>query len=133
MNTVNYKRFYSELGKLLYAVTEVDGVIAPKEKEALYAIVRKELAPAEQHTDEFGTNAAFYAETEFDFMDENSVDGETALQSFLDFIDAHPKLIDQPMRNSCLRIAEKLADAYHKTNKKELELLRTLKQKLSAH
>ncbi len=51
-----YKKFYSELGKLLYAVAEIDGIITNKEKKALLEIVKKELVPADNHIDKFGTS-----------------------------------------------------------------------------
>ena len=71
-----YKNFYSELGKLLYAVADIDGVITQAEKKALHEIVKKELVPAEKHTDEFGTDAAYYAEIEFEYLDEEQMDAE---------------------------------------------------------
>ena len=37
-----YREFYSELGKLLYAVADIDGVITEKEKKKLKEIVKKE-------------------------------------------------------------------------------------------
>lgn len=132
MNKIDYKRFYSELGKLLYAVANVDKAITPEEKDALHKMVRTELVPAEKNTDEFGTDAAHYTEIEFEFLDEEIIDSETALQSFIDYIEDHQKLIDKPMRDTCLRLAEKLASAYKGTNKKEQELLETLKDKLKS-
>lgn len=128
MNTIDYKKFYSELGKLLYAVADIDHIISQSEKKALYKMVRDELVPAEKHTDEFGTDTAFYAEIEFDFLDNEVTDSETALQSFVDYIEDHQRLIDQPMRNACFRMAEKLAKDYYGKNQKERELLDKLKK-----
>jgi hypothetical protein len=105
MNKLDYKRFYSELGKLLYAVADVDKVITPEEKKELQEMVRNELVPAEKHTDEFGTSAAHYAEIEFDFLEEQIIDSQTALQSFLDYVDDHPQRL-HPARAApctCLR------------------------------
>lgn len=132
MNAIDYKRFYSELGKLLYAVADVDKVINQNEKKALYEMVRNQLVPAEKHTDSFGTDAAWYTEIEFDYLDEAIIDSETAFESFIEFIEEHRRLIDEPMRKMCIRLAEKLADAYYGTNKKEHELLAKLKRKLTA-
>lgn len=61
------RMFYAQLGKLLYAAANTDGVISHKEKEALEQIVRKELLPEEAQKDEFGTNIAYYTDFEFDF------------------------------------------------------------------
>lgn len=130
MNKLDYKKFYSELGKLLYAVADVDQVISQSEKTALYTMVRNELAPAEKHTDEFDTDTAFYAEIEFDFLDDSIIDSETALQSFLDYIEDHQRIINQPMRDACFRLAEKLAKDYYGKSDKERQLLDKLKNKL---
>lgn len=132
MNTIDYKHFYAELGKLLYALADVDKVITPKEKQLIYELLRKELVPAEKHRDEFGTDVAYYASFEIDILDDQVADGETALQSFIGFIDTHRTLIDQRMRNTCLLLANQLAAAYYGTNKKEQQLLDTLKKKLQA-
>ena len=126
MNTPDYKKFYSELGKLLYAMADIDHVISPAEKKALEKIIRDELVPAEKHTDESGTDAAFYTAIEFDFLDETIADSETALGSFLDYVEEHPHLVNQQMRNLSFRVAEKLAAAYYGKNKKENEMLKLL-------
>lgn len=132
MNKIDYKRFYSELGKLLYAVADVDKVITPEEKKALQEMVRNELVPAEKHTDEFGTSVAHYAEIEFDFLDEQIIDSRTALQSFLDYVDDHRRLLSEPMRKGCIQLAQRLAHAYEGRSKKEQELLVLIKTKLTA-
>lgn len=131
MNTIDYKRFYSELGKLLYAVADIDKVITPEEKKALYELVRKELVPAESHTDVFGTDAAYYTEIEFDYLDDAIIDSETAFQSFIDFVEDHRRLMDEAMRKMCIRLAERLAEAYAGKNKKEQQLLTVLRRKLT--
>ncbi|HLG35429.1 MAG TPA: hypothetical protein VI757_11160 [Bacteroidia bacterium] len=125
-----YTEFYSALGKLLYAVADVDGTITQKEKKALREIVRNELAPAEKHTDFFGTDAAYYAETEFDFLEEGQADSETAFNSFIDFVEEHHTAFDERMKKVCLHVANELATAYKKKNKKEDILIGKLKQKL---
>jgi hypothetical protein len=125
-----YKDFYSELGKLLYAVADIDGVITQEEKIALQKIVKKELVPAESHKDEFGTDAAWYAQIEFDYLDEEISDAEAAFNSFIDFVEEHHTAFDEKMKKVCIHVAQELADAYHKTNKKEKALIGELKDKL---
>ena len=125
-----YSEFYSEVGKLLYAIADIDGFISPQEKKKLQEIVRRELVPIEKHGDEYGTDAAFYAETEFNILDENSSDPETAFESFIDFVDEHHTAFDEKMKNVCIRVAKELAYAYRGTNKKEKMLIDKLKEKL---
>lgn len=126
-----YKKFYSELGKLLYAVADIDGVITSKEKEVLQNMVKKDLAPAEKHTDEAGTSTSFYTEIEFDFLDEQISDPDEAFQSFIDFVEEHSAAFDERLMKASFRLAETLAHAYHGTNKKERELIERLKHKLN--
>lgn len=125
-----YEKFYSELGKLLYAIADIDHVITPQEKKVLQDIVKKELVPAEQHTDQFGTDAAYFTEIEFDFLDEEISDSEAAFESFIDFIDEHHTAFDENLKKVSLHITKELANAYGGTNKKEKKLIDALKQKL---
>jgi hypothetical protein len=125
-----YKQFYSELGKLLYAIADIDGVITPQEKKVLQNSVQKELVAHEQHVDEFGTDAAYYAEIEFDFLDEQIADAESAFESFIGFIENHHTALDKNIINACKHIAKELAKAYRGTNKKEKILIEKLKHTL---
>lgn len=125
-----YKEFYSEFGKLLYSVVDIDGVINKKEKQALKDIVKNELVPTERHTDAFGTNAAFYSEMEFDFLDEEICDAEAAFESFIDFVEDHHTAFDEGMKKVCLHLVKRLSAAYMGTNKKEKVLIEKLRRKL---
>lgn len=125
-----YEKFYSELGKLLYAVADIDGVITPEEKKVLQDIVKKELVPTEQHVDGFGTDAAYLTEVEFDFLDEEIADAEAAFESFIDFVEEHHTAFDGNLKKVSLHIAKELANAYRGTNKKEKQLIDELKHTL---
>lgn len=125
-----YKKFYSELGKLLYAIADIDHVITPQEKRVLQNIVQKELAPVEQHQDSFGADVAYFTEIEFDFLDEQIADAESAFESFIDFIEDHHTAFDSNLKKVSLHIAKELANAYKGTNRKEKKLIEILRQKL---
>lgn len=133
MNTTDYRNFYSELGNLLYAAADIDQVISQSGKKVFYKTFHNEPVPAETPKDGFGVATAFYAEIEFDFLDNAIIDCETKLQSFIDYIDDQKQLIDQRMRNACFRLAEKLAQNYYEKNEKERELLDKLENKLYNH
>ena len=126
-----YKEFYSELGKLLYAVADVDKVITRQEKNELHKIVKEELVPLEKHTDEFGTDAAYYSEIEFDFSDEQIVDSDAAFNSFIDFITEHQTAFDEKLKKLCIHVVEKIASSYKGKNKKEKAIIKKLKDKLN--
>jgi hypothetical protein len=127
-----YKRFYSELGKLLYAVADIDGAITPAEKKALQEIIKNELVPQEVHKDRFGTDAAYYSEIEFEILDDSIADAETAFESFIDYIENHHTAFNEQMKRACLRVVNELSSAYHGKNKKEKVLIEKLKKKLEA-
>src|SRR5271154_2646983 len=123
---MTYRQFYSELGKLLYAVSDVDGVISQREKNALKKIIETELVPNESARDKFGTDAAYYAEIELDILDDSMMDAEQAFRSFIYFVEEHHTAITTTMRDGILKIVKRLAAAYHKTNKHEEELIAKL-------
>ena len=125
-----YKEFYSELGKMLYAVADIDGVITQQEKKKLQDIVKMELVPAEQHRDEFGMDAAYYSEIEFEFLDEEIGDAGSAFESFIDFMEEHHSALDEKMISVCLHISKEIANAYRGTNKKEKGLIDQLRKTL---
>jgi uncharacterized tellurite resistance protein B-like protein len=127
---MDYREFYAELGKLLYAVADADGVISPQERESLNELIRSRLAHREVHTDEYGTNDAWYAMFEFEVAEEQSMAPEEAFQSFSDFLDARQQELDEDTRSLCLTLADRLAESYRHTNRLEGELIRKLREKL---
>ncbi len=108
-------------------MADIDGVITPEEKAEMQERLRKDIVPVEKHKDAFGTNTAFYAEMEFDFLDSEISDAETTFQSFLDFMEEHATAIDDKMKTTCLYLSDRIANAYHGTNKKEKILIEKLK------
>ena len=126
-----YKKFYSELGKLLYAIADIDHVITSQEKVRLQNIVKEELLPSDQQTDKYGTRLPYYTEIEFDFLDEQIWDSQTAFESFIDFVEDHHTAFDPNLKRVCLQLTKELANAYKGTNRKEKDLINNLKEKLN--
>jgi hypothetical protein len=129
---MNQRDFYSELGKLLYATSDIDGVITKEEKERILDIVKKELLPAEKKKDRFGTNDAFYTEIEFEFLDEQIADPIAAFESFVNFVEDHKTAFTQSQIKACIRATKEVARAYRGTNKKEEHLIHELTKSLTA-
>ena len=125
-----YKKFYAEVGKLLYAIAIADGVVDEKEYRLLRNIVRNKLVPMEQSTDAFGTDAAYFAEMEFDVLYDQAAEAEPAFNSFIDFVEAHHKSFDKHLKDVCLQISREIAHAYYGINKKESSMLKTLKKEM---
>lgn len=127
---MDYQMFYAELGKLLYAVADADGVVSASERETLYQLVQSRLMHKETHTDEFGTNDAWYAAFEFEVADEQIMSAADAFLSFTEYIESHKNVLDDDMRRLCLTLADRLADSYRHTSKKEKELIQKLREVL---
>lgn len=128
---MNHKEFYSELGKLLYAVIDNDGVVSKSEKERLKSIVKKQLVPLEHHVDAFGTNIAYYSEMEFEILEEELPDIETTFNSFMDFVEDHQTEFDDTMKKVSLIIVKELSNVYLGTTKLERRLIDQLTKKLN--
>lgn len=127
---MDYREFYAELGKLLYAVADADGIISPQERESMYQLIRTRLMHREIHTDEYGTNDAWYAAFEFEVAEEQGMSPEEAFDSFSDFLDRRRLEIDPEMKQVCLVLADRLAESYRHTNRREADLIRQLREKL---
>lgn len=125
-----FKQFYSELGKLLYAIADVDGMISKKEKSTILDLVKKELVPNEINKDEFGTDAAYYTEIEFEFLEDTIPEPQAAFESFVNFIENHKTAINKRMIEATRKVALHLADVHYSTSKKENKLLTELNKKL---
>ena len=127
---MDIREFYSETGKLLYAVAEADGVISKREREALHNLIQSRLAQREKHTDEFGTNDAWYTEFEFEVAEEQGMSPEDAFNSFAEFIDENKNKLDRDLKEICIILADRLAESYHHTNKREKSIIQKLKETL---
>jgi len=127
---MDLREFYSETGKLLYAVAESDGVITAKERVELHNLIQSRLTQRETHTDEFGTNDAWYTEFEFEVAEEQGMTAEDAFNSFAEFIDENRNKLDKDLKDVCMILADRLADSYHHTNKKEKLIIQRLKETL---
>jgi hypothetical protein len=127
---MNIKLFYAELGKLLYAIADIDGVITRQEKDELHNLIASRLTQREIHTDEFGTNDAWYTEFEFDVAEEQGMASDEAFESFASFMAEHRHSLDSHMKDICLLLADKLASSFHHTNHREKLMLQKLKEVL---
>jgi uncharacterized tellurite resistance protein B-like protein len=125
---MDIREFYAETGKLLYAVAEADGVISNRERTALHNLIQTRLAQREKHTDEFGTNDAWYTEFEFEVAEEQGMSAEDAFNSFAEFIDENKNKLDRDLKEICIILADRLAESYHHTNKREKTIIQKLKE-----
>lgn len=126
---MKYQEYYTQLGRLLYAIAKVDGKVQKKELIELRRIVNEELVHLENSTDDFNTDAAFATEFEFEVLQDRGASAEEAFLSFQEFIhinaDIPPKL-----KALAYRSALRVADSFHGTNHQEADMLHHLKELL---
>ncbi len=127
---MNHKKYYIELGKLFYAIANADGKIEPKEIAALREIIQNQFVTVEAESDEFGVNDAYYAEFEFETLNEKSANVELAFNSFINFVKLNRNEIDKEMKQSCIMAATAIADSFHKKNQSEVHYISRLKHEL---
>lgn len=122
------RKFYIELGKLIYAIAAVDGKIKPKEVVELKKIIREDLVPIEDGHDKYGTDNAYFAEFEFDLLVEKGTKPDAAFKSFLAYVKENEKHINAEMRSKAVSVAEKIAISYKGINQSEKKILDDLRK-----
>lgn len=126
---MKYQEYYTQLGRLLYAIAKIDGKVQKKERQELKRIVQDELLKLADTKDEFNTHAAFATEFEFDVLHEQGLGAEEAYLSFQEYVHLNPDL-GAKLKKVAYRAALKVADSFHGTNHQEEELLHKLKDLL---
>ena len=124
------KLFYTELGRLLYAVANADDDINRKEKETITKLIQERMLQHEMDQDQFGTNEAWQTQFAFDTAEDSTLDPKAVLDEFLVYSDAHKKELSDEELQLGISLAEHLADAYRHKNKKENSMLTTLRSHL---
>lgn len=123
----NYQEFYKQMGNLLYSMAAIDGKIAPKELKELRRMVREELVPQEKHNDEFGTDAAYAVEFQFDVLEGSDAHSSEAWEEAKEYLKHNSALLPEKDRNLLMHGAEHVAAAFHGISKAEHMLLDKLK------
>lgn len=127
---MDIRQFYIAMGKLLYAVADADSVITKQERDELYHLISTRLTHRELHTDEFGTNDAWYTVFEFEAAEDAGPTANEAFNEFAEFIQENWAIMDDDLRNICMLLADRLAESYHHTNTREKDMIRRLRDLL---
>lgn len=127
---MSHIEFYKELGKLLYAIANADGMLSEKDPSGLRKVIYEDLAPEETGTDDHGANEAWYTEYEFEVLQEYGIDVETAFDDFINYYREHKDEISREMKENCMRAATKIAQAFQTKNHFERYYLKKLRQEL---
>jgi hypothetical protein len=129
---LNYKDFYKELGRLLYAVAYSDGKVEKKEVEALHEFVLKELASFELESDSSGMNLAFYTQFEFEDIADKKTPAYEAFTTFLDYMRNHASYFNDHFKTAIIKAVKKVAEAYKNTNQEEMDMIKLLTAEIKA-
>lgn len=121
---------YQHLGKLFYAVADVDKTVREDEIEKLKTIVKKEWLPLENTFDEFGSDSAYQIEIVFDWLVENECDMDSILPNFKIYRNIHDSLFTPEVNALILKTAEAIAKSFSGKNKSEHVLISRIKEVL---
>jgi uncharacterized tellurite resistance protein B-like protein len=124
------KRYYIELGKLLFAIAKSDGTVHQKEVLGFKQLITSELLKLEDSTDQFGTDNAFLSEFEFDILLDQNADANDAFGSFIEFAKANKQQLTINMKKIAYNLSEQVANLYCGINKIEGRKLAELKKAL---
>lgn len=119
----NYAEYYKQLGNLLYSISAIDGNIAGKELQELRKIVKEDLVPMETHNDDFGSDAAFAVEFQFDFLEGNEISSQQAWDDLETYLRHNASLLPSKDKSLMKNAANRVAEAFHGINKEEHHLL----------
>ncbi|MBN2747699.1 MAG: hypothetical protein JXR34_13315 [Bacteroidales bacterium] len=126
---MDYKEFYVELGKLLYAVAKADGEVQDEELYSIYQMVISDLSDALlfDRDDEVD---AYYTEFEFEALIDKNADMHVALKSFMTYFDANQQNFTSQMRATTLKAVEAVAMAFEGIVPEEQKVIDEIRQKL---
>ena len=127
----NYQEYYRQTGNLMYCMAAADGRIAAREWAELRRIVREELVPAETLKDDFGSDAAFVVEFQFDVLEGNDVSFAQAWEELEEYLKHNAALLPASDTARMYTAAEKVAAAFHGISKTENQVLNQLQKLLS--
>lgn len=127
---MDYKQFFIELGRLLYAIAKSDGEVQKEEVEEFYKILKEELLSIEQSTDEFGTDRAFYSEFEFETLIDRNAKMNQTFVSFVKFLRKNKVHITDEIKQVCLKCVIRVAEAHEGIVMEEEFLINRLKDEL---
>lgn len=126
-STHTLSSFYQKLGYLFYAVAAADRQVVKEEVDALHAMVKEDWVSLESSTDEFGTDAAYQIEFAFDLIHDKDISADRAFQIFEDWYHEHAGLFDADVINRISHTMNRIATAFHGSNKSEMAMMFRIK------
>jgi uncharacterized tellurite resistance protein B-like protein len=116
-------RFYTELGKYLYAIAMADGAVQDKEKAALRKTIDAELGHVRHIEHDVTRQVISLAKLSFNRCLEERADPSGAGREFLQFIQEHRNRLEFQDREEAVLLMRRVAHAYKGIRKTEQRLL----------
>jgi uncharacterized tellurite resistance protein B-like protein len=120
------KLFYSNLGKLFYAIAAADKTVAEKEIKTLKQIVNTEWLNLDGPKDESEVDAMRNIKITFDQLNKQKQDAKTCLAEFKSFKESHADLFTENVKQLIWKTANAIASSFSRRNKSELVFISEL-------
>lgn len=120
---MKFELYYKALGNLLYAVAKADGQVNSKEKLKVKSIVAEQLLQLEDSLDDYGSDAAFATEFQFEECELNDLTSKVAFESFEEYFSTHKKVIKPHLTHFFYNLAKHVAQSSAGINKSESNIL----------
>jgi len=128
---MEYSGFYTELGRLAYAIARADGIIHTREIDKVCDFIGLEIEKtASQDHDK--REAVLQAGVEFNSLRKKNASAKEAFTGFMGFIESNSSIFDTRIKNLCINISLRIASAHEGMDETELALINKLKKKLDS-
>lgn len=129
---MDFKEYYTALGKLVYAVAMADGSVQNEEVDRVYNFVIAQLmSPEEEPLSAKDSLYAFNTEKEFHRLKKNKASIKEAYQEFVNFFEANKAEFDDKMKTTCITLIEKVAIAHNGIEDSEQALIEKVKSRMN--
>ena len=129
---MDYKEYYTALGKLVYVVAMADGSVQNEEVSRIYNFVISQLMNLEEKTGNVKDSLyAFNTEKEFHRLKKNKASVKETYQQFIIFLETNKNNFDDKMKTTCITLIEKVAIAHNGIEDAEQALIEKVKSCLN--
>ena len=123
------KEFYTQLGRLLYAVAMADGEVQDEEIQSLYKLVINELSDEELFNQEEVN--VFHTEFEFEALLDKEASKQEAFDSFTNYFDNNHSEFSDEIKKITLHAVNQIAKSFDGIIPEEKKMIDELKKRLS--
>lgn len=123
------KEFYTQLGRLLYAVAMADGEVQDEEIQSLYKLVINELSDEELFNQEEVN--VFHTEFEFEALLDKEASKQEAFDSFINYFDNNHSEFSDEIKKITLHAVNQIAKSFDGIIPEEKKMIDELKKRLS--